>query len=225
LTFVVRPLGVALLAVVMLPGHAHAEWFAVAYLGAAHTTSNTLHLTDVNGSQITVGSVEYHSNSWQFPLYYGCRVGWSPPGSRLGFEGEWTHAKAIGTTGSADLPHFELSHGLNTLLGNVAVRSRAICGERCALAGRVGFGITTPHVEAEFRGQRVSEYQFSGVAAQAGAGIEIRLGRRLHAVVDGRVTYARVEADMSGAHLRSTGFTTGHLDLGLGWRREASPPG
>jgi lipid A oxidase len=216
-TLVLTSLGVALLALVMVPGRAYAEWYAVAYLGGAHTKSNTLHLTDVNGSRITIGPVKYQSNSWQFPLYYGYRAGWSPPGSKLGFEGEWTHTKAISTTGSADLPHFELSHGLNTLLGNAVVRSGAFCGGRCALAGRVGFGITTPHVEAEFRGRGVNEYQFGGIAAQAGAGAEIRLRRRLYAVVDGRVTYARVEAELPGTHLQS-GFTTLHVDVGLGWR-------
>lgn len=216
-TLVLPSLGVALLALLIVPGRAYAEWYAVAYLGGAYSRSNTLHLTGADGSQITVGPVKYRSDSWQFPLYYGYRVGWSPPGSKLGFEGEWTHAKAISTTGSADLPHFELSHGLNTLLGNAVLRSSAFCGGRCAFTGRVGLGISTPHVEAEFRGRRVDGYQYGGIAAQAGAGAEIRLKHRLHAVVDGRVTYARVEAELPAAHLRS-GFTTLHIDVGLGWR-------
>jgi hypothetical protein len=207
-----------LLALVLAPGDAAAEWFAAAYLGSAHTAANTLRLSDAAATALTVGPVDYHGNSWIFPLYYGYRGGWSPAGSRLRFEAEWTHAKAIGDTGSADLPHFELSHGLNTLLGNVAIRSDARwCRGRCAIVGRVGFGITTPHVEAEFRGRRVNEYQFGGVAAQGGGGVEIRLWRGMTLVGDGRVSYARVEADLPGVHLEPTGFTTVHADIGLGW--------
>jgi hypothetical protein len=214
----IRALGIVATLCVLAPGRADADWFASAYLGSAHTASNTLPLIDGSGAPLTIGPVDYHGNSWHFPLYYGYRGGWSPRGSRFGIEGEWTHAKAIGRTGSAELTHFELSHGLNTLLANVVFRSRGVCGARCTLALRGGLGAATPHVEADFRGRRVSEYQLAGIAAQGGAGVELRLWQGLHAIVDGRASYARIEADLPGAHLESTGFTTLHVDVGLGWR-------
>jgi len=213
-----RLLAAGLIACALIPGRADADWFGSAYLGSAHTASNTLHLTDSSGAPLTVGPVDYHGNSWHFPLYYGYRGGWSPSGSRFGIEGEWTHAKAIGTTGSPDLTHFELSHGLNTLLTNVVFRSRGVCGERCTLAFRGGLGVATPHVEADFRGRRVSEYQLAGIATQGGIGMEVRLWEGLHAVIDGRLSHARIEADLPGATLESTGFTTFHFDVGVGWR-------
>ena len=97
-------------------------------------------------------------------------------------------------------------------------RSRGVCGPRCTLAVRGGVGAATPHLEADFRGRRVSEYQLAGNAAQGGVGVELRVWEGLHAVIDGRVSHARIEADLPGAHLQSTGFTTVHFDVGIGWR-------
>jgi hypothetical protein len=91
-------------------------------------------------------------------------------------------------------------------------------GIRALIAvGRAGAGFTIPHVEATYLGRSISSYQFGGLAAQGGAGLELTIHRGLIAGVDGRVTYTRATDDLGDATL-SASFTTWHFTVGAGWR-------
>ena len=103
------------------------------------------------------------------------------------------------------------------MLGNVTYQNRARCGGRCVVVGRAGGGITIPHVEATYAGTSVSSYQFGGPAFQGGVGLEVAAHSRLLAILDGRVTYAKVTDDLPGATLSSS-LTTWHFTVGAGWR-------
>jgi opacity protein-like surface antigen len=136
----------------------------------------------------------------------------------LGAEVEFTHAKAIATTGSSDLTAFQQSHGLNLIFLNAAYRLPPACGGRCVVGVRAGSGLAVPHVESTFRGAHREQYQFGGMAWQVGAGVEVRLWGPLYGLAEARLTRVQEE------HLRAAGaelsgaFSTRHVTFGVGWR-------
>jgi lipid A oxidase len=200
------------------PAVASADWLIAGYVGASRTPSTTLHVTPDAGTPFDLPDVEFRGESWDAPIYYGYRIGWLREHAPLGIEVEFTHLKTIGVeTGSSSLTHFEQSHGLNFVLGSVTYRDRPRCHGRCVAVGRAGAGFTIPHVEATYLGNSVSSYQYGGPAVQAGAGLELAVHSGLTAIVDGRVTYTRVVADLPGATVWAA-FRTWHFTIGAGWR-------
>jgi hypothetical protein len=200
------------------PGHASADWLFAGYLGASHTLSTKLHVRPDSGTAFDSPDVDFIGEAFTSPIYYGYRIGWLKDDSYLGIEAEFTHAKTIGVdTHSADLTHFEQSHGLNFVLGNVTFRSRDFCGGHCVGVARLGGGITIPHVEATYQGASVSSYQFGGPAAQAGIGVEFTARSGLTGIVDARLTFTHVNDALAGATL-SAPFTSWHVNAGVGWK-------
>jgi hypothetical protein len=189
------------------------------YVGGGATSSNALKITSPSGSAVTIDDVDYEGRSWSSPPYYGYRIGWTPEGHHLGVEGEFTHAKAIARAlPVGDLTAFQLSHGLNFVLGNVVYRTSPSCGGRCTLVARGGAGITYPHVEATFRGVTTYQYEYAGFGAQGGVGVELKLIPHLFVVGDARLTHARVRVDLAGGETLTGPFTTRHVDIGVAWR-------
>lgn len=208
----------AVAALILVPAPARAQWMLSVYSGAAASASNTLTVTPSTGAPLTLNDVEYRAASSQAPIYYGYRAGYTPKRSRLGVEFEFTHAKAIAVdTHSPDLAQFQMTHGLNFLLGNVVYRSQPPGSGRVAFVARGGAGFTLPHVETVFRGNSLSEYQNGGVGAQGGVGVEAQIIRRLYAIADARLTYARVRVDAADAAIAG-GFLTRHIDFGIAVR-------
>lgn len=213
-----RPYALALVALLVIPATASADWLIAGYLGTSKTPDTTLHVTPAAGAAFDLPDIGFLAKPFKTPPYYGYRISWLRQDLPLGVEAEFIHAKTIATdTKSATLTAFEQSHGLNFILGNVAYRSRAFCSGRCVGVGRVGAGISLPHVEATYLGTHGESYQYGGPAMQAAAGLEISLHGGLTAIVDGRYTYTRVTDDLPGAEL-SAAFSTWHFDAGIGWR-------
>jgi lipid A oxidase len=203
----------------MAPSMARADWLLSLYAGAASTASNTLDITPAAGSAASVSSVEYEGRAFKSPPYYGYRVGFTPKDRHVGIEGEFTHAKAIATgTPSTELTAFQLSHGLNFILGNVVYRSSPACSGRCTFVARGGAGITYPHVEATFRGRDTYQYEYGGFGAQGGAGVELHVSNQFLVVADLRLTYAHVGVDLADGGRLTGPFTSVHGDFGVGWR-------
>jgi hypothetical protein len=223
---VVSGFGRTLLAalIALSPSTAAADWLIAGFVGAAKTPATTLTVTPDGGAPFELADVAFVGKPFKTPPYYGYRIAWNPEygadvvGPRLGFEAEFIHAKTIAVdTKSAALTAFQQSHGLNFILGNVTVRSRAFCNGRCIGVGRVGAGITLPHVEATFLAAHRESYQYGGPAMQAGAGLEITIHGGLTAIADGRYTYTRVADDLPGAVLKAS-FSSWHASVGAGWR-------
>lgn len=204
-----------------LPGSARADWLFGGYMGASATSPNTLTVTPASGAPVTVPDVDYKGEAFRSPWYYGLRVGWLPAESRgVGYEVEWTHAKAIAGIDprAFALNAFQQSHGLNFLLGNVAYRFSQGCGGRCTAVVRGGAGVSIPHVESTFLNAHQEQYQYGGPAWQAGAGVEYRVWQFVYGIADARITR------VSEKHLRGAGteiagtFFTRHLDFGVAFR-------
>jgi opacity protein-like surface antigen len=198
-----------------LAGEARAEWFLGAFTGASHTASNTLSVSGP-ATQVAIGPVDYRSEPFISPIYYGVSVGWTPAGRRLGVEGEWTHTKARATAGSELLTRFDQSHGLNFVLAS-AVYRHPLAGGRVRLLARAGGGFTLPHVEGTFEGNHTESYQYGGLAWQAGAGVEVALWRGVSALAGGRFTRTAEELEVGSVLVDGT-FNTAHVDFGIGWR-------
>jgi lipid A oxidase len=200
---------------------ARADWLFAGYLGASHTPGNTLTVMPASGSpQQTVHVASYDARPFIAPQYYGVRIGWLPPATRgLGFEGEWTHAKAYGEglSSGSDLTYFAQSHGLNFLLGNAVYRFTPGCGG-CAFSVRGGLGISTPHVETTIRNVRVEHYQYGGVAWQLGAGVEYRVWQFVYGVGDARITRVSEQHLRGNAAEVAGSFFTSHVDFGIALR-------
>jgi hypothetical protein len=190
-----------------------ADWMVGAVGGASHTNSNTLTLSGPVST--TVGPVEYRGEGFKSPIYYGLRFGCAPVDG-LGIEGEWIHAKARGTTGSATLTRFDQSHGLNFVLGSVVYR-HPVGNGRVAVTARGGGGFTLPHVEGTLLGSHTESYQYGGLALHGGAGLEVRLAGGLTALAEVRMTRTGEELDVAGAKIDGT-FVTSHVAFGVGWR-------
>jgi hypothetical protein len=209
----------AAIVVALCPSAARADWLLSLYAGAGATASNTLTITSASGSAVTVGAIDYEGRSWSSPPYYGYRVGWTPEGHHFGVEGEFTHAKSIARAiPTSDLSAFQLSHGLNFILGNVVYRTSPYCGGRCTFVARGGAGITYPHVEATFRGMTTYQYEYAGFGAQGGVGVELKVVPHFFVVGDARLTHARIGADLVDGGRLAGPFTTRHADIGIAWR-------
>jgi hypothetical protein len=198
---------------------ARADWLVGAYMGTASTSSNTLTFSHAAGAPVMLTDIDYEGEAFRSPWYYGYRVARMKGDHGLGVEFEFTHAKAIANdTGSPDLTQFQQSHGLNFLLGNIAYRSPPACNGRCTLSVRGGAGLTRPHVESTVRNVHQEQYQYGGIAWQAGAGVEVRFWRQFYVLADARITRVNEK------HLRAAGaeiagaFLTRHIDFGVGVR-------
>ena len=202
---------------------AHADWLFTGYMGVASTSNNTLTVTPTSGPTQSLANVNYEGEAFRSPWYYGVRASFVPVRNGMGGlspEIEWNHAKAIAQIAhdAQDLNQFQQSHGLNFLFGNLAYRFAPGCATRCTAVVRGGLGISTPHVESTFRNVHQEQYQYGGVAWQAGAGLEYRLWRFAYAVVDARITRV-TEKHLRGAGAEIAGsFFTRHADFGVALR-------
>lgn len=95
---------------------------------------------------------------------------------------------------------FEFTHGHNVLLFNGIVRFAGLSPRIRPYAG-AGAGFAVPHVEVWFKGEklenRTNEYQYAGPAAQAFAGVELRVGRMSY-YVEYKFSWASIGGALTG---------------------------
>lgn len=231
-------------ALLLPPSSARADWILGGYLGHAATLASTVRF-DLPGRQTTLdaGGVTYRGESFQFPLYYGYRVMWVPEAHPwIGFEYEFIHAKVHAETervvrlrgtlrgapvdGSMPLSavarRLAMSHGLNFILGNVAVRRAfgpAAAGgtPRFVAVARAGAGPTLPHAESTIDGVDREQYERGGLGMQAAGGLEVALWRNLAAVGEYKWTWATPTIDVDGGQA-TIPSRTHHLAIGFAVR-------
>jgi hypothetical protein len=236
------PLVVACLVFVLFPQPAAAQWSVTGLLGDARTSPAGLTvLTTPDDTHLQIGAVEFADESSHSPWYYGARVTrdlervpW------LAIEAEFIHAKAISdpsqmvrVTGRMNgipvagtealgktLPRFELSHGLNVLVGNAVLHwpiVRVKGHPFLELAGRGGAGLSIPHVEATFAGESTDRYQLGGLALAGSFGAEVRIARHVSGVLEVAWTRTSLGLDIGSADLEAN-VTTRHIIGGVMWR-------
>ena len=219
---------------------ARAEWTLTGYLGGAHTAPTSLRLQSPQLlTDLRLEPVSYQTKPFESPLYYGYRVGHFFSRS-VGLEGEFTHLKAYAETDqtahiagtlqgipidnrsalNSVVQRFNISHGVNLLMANVAIRKAF--GEtgsrpRLVVSGRVGGGITIPHPENEVLGASNREhYEVGAPVWQLGAGLELHLWGPLYADGEVKFTRTRQKVDFAQGTAESL-LSTAHALVGVVW--------
>lgn len=165
-----------------------------AYLGAPYHYPSDFHLKKEGRHDLTIKDVEWFTNPFDNPLYYGARIQRWGDGGRFGSMIDFTHSKAYaplktdtkleGTLDGKPVPaiakvgeffdKLEFSHGHNMLTLNGLMRLSSF-GRFSPYVG-LGGGISLPHSEIHLRTDptRTYEYQMTGLNGQVLAGIEFR---------------------------------------------------
>jgi hypothetical protein len=195
------------------------EVLIAAYSGIPYTHPSDLLTRRPDGSAFSVRQVDWQTQPWVDPIYYGVRVaGWSGP-APIGVMLDFTHSKAIasleneesfeGSKDGAALPvtarlsqvfkRLEFSHGHNILTLNGLYRL-PFGSERLRPYVGLGLGVNLPHTEVWLAGdeKRTYEYQLAGPAAQALAGIEIRLPRAASLFLEYKFSFSWYSAPLTG---------------------------
>lgn len=171
-----------------------------AYIGAPYHYPSDFQLKrdadqDIGLRDLTIHNVEWYTQPFDNPLYYGARLLHWQPGGRLGAMVDFTHSKAYAPfygeykfSGSVDgrpVPEsakvrdffnmLSFSHGHNMLTLNGLLRL-ANFGFVWPYIG-VGGGVSLPHTEIHLNSDptRTYEYQYTGLNCQALFGFEFRL--------------------------------------------------
>jgi lipid A oxidase len=78
-----------------------------------------------------------------------------------------------------------------------------------------GLGIAIPHVEVTVDGDRTFEFQTTGLAGLAGAGLDVDITRWFSVFAEYRVSYAEIDANLVGGGTLKTEPWTHHFTLGV----------
>jgi len=194
------------------------ETVIAAYTGAPYNYPSAARIVDPGEADFTIDPVNWYTNPFKNPIYYGARVAHWLPGGTAGAGIDFIHSKAIapldeevnfsGTRNGQELPprarirdiinKLEFSHGHNMLLFNGMLRLPNI-GARISPYVGAGAGILLPHTELQFTDgakPRTYEYNYAGPAAQALFGFEVRLAK-VSFFIEYKYTYADYEAPLS----------------------------
>lgn len=222
---------------------ARADWIVGGYLGNLWTQTSDVSLTlPAQQTQVELAGVQYRSESFDSPQYYGYRIAWIPTAHRwLGVEGEFIHAKVFAETSEAvhargslrgrpvdtSMPlssvvqRLAMSHGLNFVFVNLAVRRTLISpapnGRGVVGVLRAGVGPTFPHAESTIDGVDQEQYEKGGVGAQVTGGLEIGLWRGLGLQGEYKYTWASPEIDVAGG-TATVPSRSHHVVAGLTYR-------
>ena len=206
-----------------LPSPARADWMLSAYLGAARTQPSTARL-DQPAQQTSLEFIDLHyrGESSRPRRYYGYRIAWIPRSRHwMAIEAEHVHAKVFAETEdigrlrgtlhavpidtsqkvSLVVQELSMSHGLNFIFGNFVMRrefgARHGAGRRATAAIRIGAGPTVPHAESTINGVSRQQYEYGGIGAQVGAGVEVAVWRGVHVLGEYKFTgtTARISVD------------------------------
>jgi hypothetical protein len=233
---------VLLIVVTLWPARARADVQVTGLLGAAHTQTSTIDLS-IPSTQVRLFDVTYRGESFRSPQWYALRGTWTSKAHRwLGIEGEWIHAKVFAEVDSAVraqgtlrgvpidatvplssvVKRLSMSHGLNFILANVAVRrgfgpADANGAPRVVGIVRAGAGPTLPHAESHIDNLTQEQYERGGLGTQVGGGIELAVWQRITAVGEYKFTWASPEIDVPGGRAKIPSRTH-HLAFGISYR-------
>jgi lipid A oxidase len=224
-------------ACVLVPAAANAQWSFSTFTGVNHTLPSSIAIERPDiGMAVEFRDVEYDARPFTSPQYYGARLTRFFGDRRLGVEIEFLHIKVYarthdvvqvrGTIGDRAVDErvpmrtyvhrYNHTHGLNFLFANVAWRYPVGgAGARTTLSVRGGAGPVVPGVDVVMPGLNVQGYQFTGIGAQAAAGVTIRFSTWVSALVEYKFTHTRPQVDLvAGGRGRMTA-STHNLAMGL----------
>jgi lipid A oxidase len=214
-----------------------------AYGGWSHSLDSDISINQPGGTNLTLQDVPWETESFQSPPYWGVRATyWLDSAPNWGLMIDYHHAKVIAdqgatvaVTGTRDglqvgpkekvgnsFDILEFTDGLNEIF--LGAQYRWI-GRRWTPYVGVGVGVAFPHVEFQ-RAEgfpKTFEYQVSGVAVEGLAGLEYRIGPRLSAFADYKLSYSNNDADLDGGGTLETDILTSQVIFGISYRFGAVP--
>lgn len=225
---------------------ARAEMQLGAYGGWNGSFDSDIHLVQPDGTNITLSDVPWDGLSFDFsggPPYYGFNaIYWLESRPNLGFGIDYTHAKVraeenatVAVKGRRDgaavggrervgetFERMEFTDGLNLLIATVNYRWP---GDRLTPFVGAGVGLSIPNVEVRGVGEtrRTFEYQVTGVAAQAMAGLEYRLTDRVGLFGQYKISYSETDADLIDGGTLKTDIWTNQIALGVTYHLQPAP--
>ncbi len=216
---------------------AAAEFQIGAYGGWSHSFDSDISINQPGGTNLTLQDVPWDSASFKSPPYWGVRgTYWLESAPNWGLMLDYHHAKVIAeqgatvaVTGTRDgLPVeprekvgnsfeiMEFTDGLNQIF--LGAQYRWI-GARWTPYVGLGVGVAVPHVEFQREdGLKTFEYQVTGVAVEGLVGIEYKIGPRLAAFADCKLSYSNNDADLDGGGTLETDILTSQVIFGLSYR-------
>ena len=183
-----------------------AQWEVAGYIGGALTRKSDLTLRQPSlGTNLRFSDISYRGESFQSPLYYGVRGGytflphWAAEIEFMHLEVFANVNQSVPVSGTLNgvvistrqpidtmIQSFGISHGVNFLMGDIVFRqqlwrppSRNALG-RLILTLRFGAGATIPHAETIIESHADEHYQIGSPAIQLGGGVELSIWRKLH---------------------------------------------
>ena len=220
---------IALAAVAATP--AAAEMTISAAIGANASPHSELDYDFANGVSGDVG-VGWDGASFEFPPVYSVRATyWMDDYDlpQLGLGLTFTHAKVKADLDDPELRDFstlEFTDGINFLTGSLYYRFdmgdrfAGTVAERLTPYVGAGAGLTIPHVEVSGPSLAADtrEYQVTGVAFEATAGVDYAFTDRISGFVEYKGNYGHVDADIAGGGSLDTNIISNQVFVGLTYK-------
>jgi lipid A oxidase len=189
------------------------------YMGAQDAPHSRVTGSDPGGVGDFSFSADWLGKSFDMPPYYGVRATWWRT-ERLGFGIEINHAKVYAseaTKAASGFSVLEMTDGLNIVTANVMYRWPQE-GRRWTPYVGGGLGVAVPHVEVTSAGGSVFEYQLTGPAAAAIAGVSYSLGEKWAVFGEYKATYSMNKMDLGSGGTMETNIVTNAVNLGVAFR-------
>ncbi|MDA8870416.1 outer membrane beta-barrel protein [Rhizobiaceae bacterium] len=212
-------------------GVAQAEMTVSVGLGANASPHSSMDY-DFNNGTAGSASVGWDGVSFEFPPVYNVRgTYWLDDFGipQLGFGVTFTHAKVradLDDDDLSDFSHLEFTDGINFLTANAFYRfdlSERYAGtalERFTPYVGAGVGAAIPHVEVSgpSLAQETREYQVTGVAGEAVAGVDYAFTDRISMFAEYKFNYGKVDADLEGGGSLDTDIISNQVFVGLTYK-------
>ncbi len=201
---------------------AGAETVLSSYGGKASTADATV-TVEKTGAHLAFEKVSWSDESFVSPIYYGIRIThWFDRSTGWGIGLDFIHVKmfagledSVAVTGTRDgapvsgterlgdtFSTLSFSHGHNMLLAIGLYRwvpdREGTWFSRLHPYGGFGVGVAIPHVEVDMTGSSTEEYQLTGPAVQGLVGTDIIIVPRLRGLLEYKLIYAHIVADLTG---------------------------
>ena len=208
--------------VAALPSAAMAD-FQLSVFGGANT-ANDDEVTLTQGALSGTYGVEWFGESFQAPPFYGVRGTYWLSGLQLprwGLAIDITHAKVASDISAPSLggtfSTLEFTNGLNTATLNAMFRMPL--NERFTAYAGAGAGLAFPHVEVETvpSAGKTAEYQITGPAVQALAGLSVEIGNGFSVFGEYKANYSWNEADLVGGGTLEADVLAHHFAAGISY--------
>jgi lipid A oxidase len=222
----------------LLPAEPAAAGFQAAlYGGFSESFDSDITLNQPNGTSLRLNNVPWDGASFDSPPYWGARgIYWLDNHPGWGLMIDYHHAKVIAEQGAVvsisgtrdgiaigprdrvgnTFDIMEFTDGLNQIFAGTMYRWQH---ERWTPHVGFGIGASVPHVEVRRTGStvRTFDYQVAGVALEGLVGLEYRLGPRLSAFGDYKLSFSSNEADLHGGGTLETDIWTNHFIVGVSY--------